>query len=65
MFVMGDITLVGQTSHINRRAVEVQRRNTGKEPRRKVMSEVATKQEENKQRRLVRVKEVNWTSHTH
>ena len=62
---MGDITLVGQRRHINRRAVEVQRRNTGKEPRRKVMSGVAAKQEENKERRLVRVKEANWTSHTH
>lgn len=47
VFAIGDMTLMGQT---DTRVVEVQRRNTGKGPRKKVMSNVATKQEENKER---------------
>lgn len=53
VFAIGDMTLMGQA---DTRVVEVQRRNTGKGPRKKVMSNVATKQEENKERRLIRVK---------
>lgn len=60
VFAIGDMTLMGQT---DTGVVEVQRRNTGEGPRKKVMSKVATKQEENKERRLIRVKEVNWASH--
>jgi hypothetical protein len=47
VFAIGDMTLMGQT---DTRVVEVQRRNTGKGHRKKVMSNVATKQEENKER---------------
>ena len=49
VFAIGDMTLMGQT---DTGVVEVQRRNTGEGPRKKVMSRVATKQEENKERRL-------------
>ena len=45
VFAIRDMTQMGQA---DRRIVEVQR-NTGKGPRKKVMSMVATKQEENKE----------------